>query len=628
MMPRELLDRAKEIACRPTGIPTDHMLISATHSHSAPAAMGALGCPADRDYAASLPEKIAAVIEKAAARLVPARVGWALIDDDKHTFCRRWIRRPDQMLDDPFGKKSVRANMHPGHVNLDVIAPSGPVDPGLTILAFQTLDGRPLAALANYSQHYYGAAPVSADYFGLFADALTRHLVVGHGTPEFVAIMSQGTSGDQMWMDYSRPREEIGLERYADEVAEVAARAYRSIVTFHEEPVVAMAETKLTLRRRVPNEERLQWARTLVAQMGERVPRNLPEVYAKEALFLQREPQRELKLQAIRIGELGITAIPNEVFALSGLKIKVQSPFPTTMNIALANGSEGYIPPPEQHALGGYTTWPARTAALEVSAEPTIVATTLHLLEQVAGCPRRDPSPKLAPYTEHVLASRPIAYWRLDEMEGARARDWTRHEHYASFEHGIAFFLPGLDLPGLSIAGQLNRAPHLAGGRLISNLDIPGESHSIEFWFWNGLPNDARPVTGYLLARATSKTSNEALGIGGTRLPRNSGNLFVTSRPGGKVVSGKTMIKPRTWHHVVLTRNGRLMEAYLDGISRPEIAVELEQGNERGRSTLIVGGQQEHESTLEGKIDEVAVYDRPLSHAEIREHFSAASAAR
>ena len=52
MMPRELLDRAKELAHEKTGIPTDRILISATHTHSAPAAMGALGCPADADYVA------------------------------------------------------------------------------------------------------------------------------------------------------------------------------------------------------------------------------------------------------------------------------------------------------------------------------------------------------------------------------------------------------------------------------------------------------------------------------------------------------------------------------------------------------------------------------------------------
>ena len=46
----------------------------------------------------------------------------------------------------------------------------------------------------------------------------------------------------------------------------------------------------------------------------------------KEAAFLHEEPLRELKLQAIRIGDLGIAAIPNEVFALTGLKSKPKAP--------------------------------------------------------------------------------------------------------------------------------------------------------------------------------------------------------------------------------------------------------------------------------------------------------------
>ena len=42
MMPRDLIDRAKADASKVTGIPTERMLVSATHTHSAPSAMG---CP-------------------------------------------------------------------------------------------------------------------------------------------------------------------------------------------------------------------------------------------------------------------------------------------------------------------------------------------------------------------------------------------------------------------------------------------------------------------------------------------------------------------------------------------------------------------------------------------------------
>ena len=59
------------------------------------------------------------------------------------------------------------------------------------------------------------------------------------------------------------------------------------------------------------------------------------------------EPRRELKLQAVRFGDVAaIAAIPCEVYALSGLKMKGMSPLPNTFTMSLANGSEGYIPPP------------------------------------------------------------------------------------------------------------------------------------------------------------------------------------------------------------------------------------------------------------------------------------------
>ena len=38
--------------------------------------------------------------------------------------------------------------------------------------------------------------------------------------------------------------------------------------------------------------------------------------------------------------------------------------------IELANGGDGYIPPPEQHLLGGYNTWPARSAVAAIHPTP------------------------------------------------------------------------------------------------------------------------------------------------------------------------------------------------------------------------------------------------------------------
>jgi Concanavalin A-like lectin/glucanases superfamily len=633
MMPRELLDRAKAIAHDKTGIPIESMLISATHTHSAPAAMGALGCPADERYAASLPGRIAEAIGGALKNLEPARIGWAATDDDRHTFCRRWIRRPDKMLDDPFGQRTVRANMHPGYQSADVIAPAGPVDPSLTVLAVQSKTNRPIAVLANYSMHYYGAPPVSADYFGFFAGSLEGMIGAHHLNPPFVGIMSQGTSGDQMWMDYSQRKNDPGLEVYAGYVARSAVIAYKSI-SFRDWVPLAMTEKVLALKRRTPDAARLAWAKGIVGQMhdrdaksdSERAPRTLPEVYAQEALFLHEQPERELKLQAIRIGELGITAIPNEVFAITGLKIKAQSPFETTMNIELANGAEGYIPPPEQHALGGYTTWPARTAGLEVQAEPKIVATVLELLEQVAGKPRRAVRLHEGTYAKAVLASRPVAYWRLEDFEGPSALDSVTNEKNARFEDSAAFYLPGPNMGGLSSTKSLNHAVHFAGGRLRASVDHVDASYTVELWFWNGLPTDARPVTGYVLSfgsQDTGRKSGDSIGIGGAGTA--SGRLFFSSLSAAStVLRGKTEIAFKTWHHLALVRDRRRVSLHIDGRAEPELSGDVEPAITNQPAILWIGGRSRGDSNFEGKLDEIAVFDRALSAREIAEHAQAA----
>ena len=80
---------------------------------------------------------------------------------------------------------------------------------------------------------------------------------------------------------------------------------------------------------------------------------------------------------------MAIAAAPCEVFAETGLAIKQSSPFPKTFTIELANGYGGYLPGPEQHKLGGYETWPARSSFLELEAEPKIRRTLTELLKEL-----------------------------------------------------------------------------------------------------------------------------------------------------------------------------------------------------------------------------------------------------
>jgi hypothetical protein len=194
MIPREIMDAAKTLAEKATGIPAANMLISATHTHSAPAVAGVFQSDPDPEYAKFLTKKIAEGIEKAHKRLAPAKLAWGGAEEPNQVFNRRWRMKPGAKLPDPFGRGADKVRTNPPRMSPDLIEPAGPTDPRVTVLAVQTADGKPLALYANYSLHYVGDLPaLSADYFGVFANSIASKLKAG---PEFVGILSNGTRGD------------------------------------------------------------------------------------------------------------------------------------------------------------------------------------------------------------------------------------------------------------------------------------------------------------------------------------------------------------------------------------------------------------------------------------------------
>lgn len=390
MIPRELLDEAKRLARKTTGIPTDYMLISATHTHTAPTVAGVFQSEPDQDYQKYLVKRIAEGIEKAHAIRAPARIGWGVGKDPTQVFNRRWKMKPGSIAADPFGRLTDSVKMNPGYQNPGLVEPAGPTDPDVSILSVQSPEGRPIALLANYSLHYVGGVqPLSADYFGAFAERIAVLLKADKANPPFVGIMSNGTSGDINNINFAAaaPGKMADGEKMrivADSVAQAALAAYQKI---EHRPWVqlAMAEREIELGVRKPSAEDIARAQDILAAAKDKGLKTLAEIYARETVLLADYPATvSLKLQAIRMGELGIVAIPCETFVEIGLEIKKKSPLKPTFTIELANGYNGYLPTPEQHKLGGYETWRARSSYLEVEASPKITATLLELLAKVS----------------------------------------------------------------------------------------------------------------------------------------------------------------------------------------------------------------------------------------------------
>jgi hypothetical protein len=200
-------------------------------------------------------------------------------------------------------------------------------------------------------------------------------------------MLSNGTSGDINSINFRNPRPAQPhfemIREVAGRVADAVFESYGEVK--HQESVkLVMAEHKLTLGVRQPTPAELERAKRFLAESDNSKAPRRAKAYAQMALNLaDREPTEEIILQAIRIGDVGIAAIPCEVFVEIGLEIKEISPLPETFTIELANGWSRYLPTPRQHRLGGYETW-LGSNMLEKSASDKITDVIVQLLHETA----------------------------------------------------------------------------------------------------------------------------------------------------------------------------------------------------------------------------------------------------
>jgi len=107
--------------------------------------------------------------------------------------------------------------------------------------------------------------------------------------------------------------------------------------------------------------------------------------------------------------------------------------------------------------------------------------------------------------------------------------------------------LPGPTGKGLFADGQASRSAHIAGG--LVRAEVPGVDnvYSIEFWFWNGMPNDARDITGYLFSRSPGEgTTTAATTPASAEEKPGAGRLFFSNgNSASQKLVGQTTIEPK-----------------------------------------------------------------------------------
>ena len=149
LIPRSLFDEVKRQASQATGIRPDHMLMAATHTHSAPASLDRLFAKASDEYLRVLKAGIVESVELAAANLESAEIGWGQVDVPEHVHNRRWYMKPGGIVPNPFGETTDQVRMNPPRGRGLLDRPAGPVDPQVSFISVRAKGGRPIALLAN-----------------------------------------------------------------------------------------------------------------------------------------------------------------------------------------------------------------------------------------------------------------------------------------------------------------------------------------------------------------------------------------------------------------------------------------------------------------------------------------------
>lgn len=371
------------------------VMLHATQNHSAPAAghfMLSEDCPhvppgheylrgGDDGYLPLLGERVMRAVRQAADDMRPAWFDVGRGFETRVAFNRRFVLRDGSRTSQPTGAMLER-----------VLHVDGPIDPEVGVAALVDERARPIAMMLHHTchpVHFFGADAV----LGSWPGAWSRQVKSQYGG-QCVPVVLNGCCGNVHHKDWLEPGHDERPETLGARLMEKTQPIVRRL---RPEPIqmIDWRSRTLPIRFRDVPPERIEQASRYLAEhpdppeqgAGPAVRRDW--YFAVSALDLQQTIQRtghtlDYEIQAFRIGDTAIVAVPGEPFVETQLRIKAGSPARQTLVAHYANDYVGYVPTPE--ALADGSTWETRfgnSAKLAPEALEQIADATVDVLQEL-----------------------------------------------------------------------------------------------------------------------------------------------------------------------------------------------------------------------------------------------------
>ena len=347
-IPGIFVEAARRIIGETTHVPPDHVMSSATHTHTGPEMSHLFldrieGPPGQvaREYRAALPGKIAQAVREAEANLEASEAWAGMGRENALPFNRRYL-----MKDGTIG-------WNPGKLNPNIVRPAGPVDPDVSVVYF-----KPQATFVNYPMHLdtTGGTDYSADY----PYTLGKLLGEVKGS-KMLTLFAIGTAGNINHVDVRSAEPQTSVQEAARIGTILAAdvlKIYPRLTPVKGPLVVRREVINLSVQQLQPGDvEKAQELATRLIKEGPEKFAFLDLVHAFKVLWVAEYKGKPIpaEVEVIALGrDVAWVELPGEVFV--EYQLRAQQMRPGRFVAVAAYGDDGpfYIPTREEYPHGGY----------------------------------------------------------------------------------------------------------------------------------------------------------------------------------------------------------------------------------------------------------------------------------
>ena len=353
-----------------TSVPAENIIISATHTHTAPALERVTEDELIKEYTSFVGRKIVDAAQFALEDLKDAKMGYGMGTAPNVAFVRRYVMRDG----------SIKTN--PGVNNPDIVRPIGDTDESVNVMRFDR-EGAESIVYVNFANHpdVVGGCKISADWPGLLRGTVEKILDNtkciffngAQGDVNHVNVHPTGGYLNDMFMDFDDVSRGYAHAKYiARVVTGGVLQAYDKVEyvdvdSLVSKQIVINVPSNRPDPKDMPEAHRINdlhnagkdselpyegmMLTTVVAEAGRMVElENGPDAF-------------DMRLSALKIGPVVIIGIPGEPFTGIGVGLKSTEGFGMVLPCCLSNGSEGYFPMQDSYDEGGYEARSSRFKA-------------------------------------------------------------------------------------------------------------------------------------------------------------------------------------------------------------------------------------------------------------------------